>query len=318
MNNKIHERKKKDMSKKSIFLIVTAILIIGFILSCRSLQPNRSNYNLPPTLLKDKEWKEIMSARPKIDSFKILNTGSVKVPLDGMLNTKKLKANHGLEKQLWVDVFVFLFHHADRGWFMIDTGLDSSFQKKGNIKGLLSGKFIKDSKQEQHQNIGSLLEQENKNIEGIFFTHLHGDHTAGLPEINPSIPKYAGKGEKFINLPILYNSNHLSNKDNLIEIDYISGIRILPLETVIDIFGDGSFLGVHTPGHSASHLSFILMTDEGAVLLTGDASHTKYGFENKIEPGWVDDRELAEHSLNQLIEFHEKYPEVKVVYGHEE
>lgn len=305
------------MSKKNVFL-VAPLLIISLIIGCRSLQPSRSIYNLPTSQLKDKNWETIFSTKTKIDAFKILNTGSVKVPLDGMLNTKKLKTNHGLPKYLWVDVFVFLFHHQEKGWFMIDTGLDSSFQKKGNINGLLAGNFIKDAKQNSNQNIGSLLKQENKNIEGIFFTHLHGDHTAGLPEINPAIPKYIGKGEKFINIPIIYSSNHLSNKDKLIEIDNQSGIPIAPLESVIDIFGDGSFLAVHTPGHSASHLSYILMTNEGAILLTGDASHTKYGFQNNIEPGWVDNKELAENSLRQLIEFHEKYPTVKVIYGHEQ
>ena len=305
------------MSKKIIVLVVSTILIISLILGCRSLQPSRSVYNLPSSQLKDKDWDEIFSAKTKIDSFKILNTGAVKVPLKGMLNISKLNKNHGLNEYLWVDVFVFLFHHKEKGWFMIDSGLDSTFQKKGNIKGLLSGKFIKDSKQKNEQNIGSLLKQENKNIEGIFFTHLHGDHTAGLPEIDNSISKYAGKGEKFTNIPIIYSSNHLTNKDNIIEIDYASAIGISPLESVIDIFGDGSFLGVHTPGHSASHLSYILITNEGAILLTGDASHTKYGFKNNIEPGWVDSKELAENSLRQLIEFYKKYPNIKIIYGHE-
>ena len=85
----------------------------------------------------------------------------------------------------------------------------------------------------------------------------------------------------------------------------------------MDIFGDGSFLGIHTPGHSNGHLSYLLNTTEGTILLTGDASHTKYGFENNIEPGWVDNQSAAEESLNQLRRFHEMFSEVEIIYGHE-
>jgi hypothetical protein len=54
------------------------------------------------------------------------------------------------------------------------------------------------------------------------------------------------------------------------------------------------------------------------VLLTGDASHTKYGFVNEIEPGWVDDKEMAEKSLRQLVDFYELFPNIRVIYGHEQ
>ena len=71
---------------------------------------------------------------------------------------------------------------------MIDTGLDSTFQKDGNIKGLLARNYIKASKQAKGQNIAAQLKRENKKIEGIYLTHLHGDHTAGLPEIRCCYP----------------------------------------------------------------------------------------------------------------------------------
>lgn len=298
-------------------LLILTALLISFFLGYRPIEPIRLNYSLAPSEIGEKKWEEIIAARPLIDSFKVLNTGSVKVPLNGMLNLDKLAESHGLDEFLWVDVFVFLFHHQEKGWFMIDTGLDSSFQGEGNIKGLLASNYIIESKQNKGQNIAAQLKREDKEIRGIFFTHLHGDHTAGLPELDPSIPKYVGKGEEYIDIPFLYHANHLNSSSQLIEIDYEKGIAKFPFDRVIDIFGDGSLVGIHTPGHSKSHLSYLLMTVEGPKLLTGDASHTKYGFTHNIEAGWVDDQALAEKSINQLVKFHQLYPEVEVIYGHQ-
>ncbi len=305
------------MNKKSKAFLVLVAIIICLIIGNQIQKPNRETYKLPSSSLKNKQWNEIFKENSKIDSFKILNTGAVKVPLEGMLNIEKLDKKHGLSEFLWVDVYAFLFHHKEKGWFMIDTGLDSTFQEKGNIKGIFANSFIKETRQNTGQNISNLLKKEHVAINGIFFTHLHGDHSAGLPEIDNSIPKYIGKEETIFNIPFIYSSNHLSRQDTLLEIDTTTAVGISPLESVIDIFGDGSLIAINTPGHSLGHLSYVLITTEGPILLTGDASHTKYGFENKIEPGWVENTEAAENSLLQLTTFHEMYPQVRVIYGHD-
>lgn len=306
------------MSKQvKISLTAIIVFIIIGVIWYSAVKPIRSLYPLPDTDIQQKNWNTLFSEGSHIDQFKVLNTGSVKVPIKGMLNEDKLKEAHGLKKYLWVDVFAFLFHHTEKGWFLIDTGLDRTFQGDGNIKGLLASNYIIDSRQKKAQNIAAQMEREGKNIKGIFFTHLHGDHTAGLAELAPSIPKYVGKGDEYLHLPLLYYSNHLSSNSHLIEIDWTKGIKKSPFDRVIDIFGDGSILGIHTPGHSKSHFSYLLMTVDGPKLLTGDASHTKYGFLNQIEPGWVEDQAKAAHSLEQLVEFHERYPKIEVIYGHE-
>ena len=297
------------------FSYLLIVILVGQ--SCQPAHPQRIAYETPDSQSFITDWKEFLAQSPKIDSFKTLKTGLVKVPTKGMLNKRKLPIDHPFGSFIWVEVYAHLFHHQKYGWFLIDTGLDQSFQQKGNVKGIMAGKFIKDSQQAKGENIGAQLDKEQKEIQGIFITHLHGDHTAGLPELDRSIPKYVGKGESHIQLPLLYHSEHLSNRDTLLEIDWEQGMKIAPFDSVVDIFGDASFFAIHTPGHSNSHLSYLMMSSEGPVLLTGDASHTKYGFVNEIEPGWVQDRNLAFQSLMQLKTFATNHPSVKIIYGHE-
>lgn len=282
--------------------------------ACSSVDPIRMAYTLPEQVSIG-NWKSL--EKPGIDSFKVLNTGEVKVPLKGMLNTKKLPDNHEMPKMIWVDVFVFLFHHTEKGWFMIDTGLDSTFQEDGNISGILAGNYIKASKQAAGQNIAAQLVKEDVEIQGIFLTHLHGDHTAGLPEIAPSIHKIVGKGEEHLHYPILYHSNHLSANDTLFEMDWANSQTTAPFSKVLDVFGDQSFFAISTPGHSNSHTSYLLNTTQGLILLTGDASHTRYGFENNVEPGWISHRKEAVKSLAELRAFYAIMPETKVIFGHQ-
>lgn len=200
---------------------------------------------------------------------------------------------------------------------MIDTGLDSTFRDDGNISGLLARKYIKDSRQDPGQNTAAQLKAFGQPIAGILFTHLHGDHTAGLPELSSNIPKIIGKNEKHIHIPLLYRSNHLNARDSLWYLDWEQSIPATPFDQVIDVFGDQSLLALATPGHSTGHTSYLLNTTEGLILLTGDACHTRYGFEHSIEPGWTQDREAAVHSLEQLRQFHREHPEVQVIFGHQ-
>ena len=116
---------------------------------------------------------------------------------------------------------------------------------------------------------------------------------------------------------MLYSNTHLANVKSIYDIDCARGTVTRELGTVIDFFGDGTVWAVCTPGHSRSHLSYLVLTTEGPVLFTGDASHTKTGFVKGVEPGWADDRKLAQRSFARLRAFAARYPDVRVVYGHE-
>ncbi len=62
---------------------------------------------------------------------------------------------------------------------------------------------------------------------------------------------------------------------------------------------------------------FINGLDE-KVIVTGDACNDQYQFDTGIGPGYFSsDLEKAQNVLEKLIIFKERYPEVRLVFGHD-
>ncbi|MCP4113304.1 MAG: MBL fold metallo-hydrolase [Desulfobacteraceae bacterium] len=203
---------------------------------------------------------------------------------------------------------------------MVDAGLDRSFQKDthGNIRGLLR-KILwpLNSFQEKGQDIETQLVEKEIELKGVFFTHLHIDHVAGMQHLPKDIPLVVGKAEPYHCLGPLFYQNHFAGVEKISEIDF--GVQnIPPLGPCADIFGDGSFWAISTPGHRKGHVSYFINGKNNSVLLTGDACDIKSGFDHAVGPGFGSyDKPEAQQSLEKMISFVNKYPHVKVVFGHE-
>lgn len=102
----------------------------------------------------------------------------------------------------------------------------------------------------------------------------------------------------------------------LAELDFSTAADMPWLGPSIDIFGDGSFWAIATPGHSRGHVSFLIVTSDGPVLLTGDAPHSGWAWEHGVGPSGTDPV-AAQASLDRLRAFAAAYPEVRVHTGHE-
>lgn len=263
------------------------------------------------------DWTKVLQADTQIVDLRILHTGAVEVPLSGMLNLRDSRMKHEQNRRIFVDVFAVWFCHKSRGCYLIDSGLDETFQHGGNVRGFFASDYISGTRQEPGQDIRSQLSKMSATPRGVFFTHLHGDHTSGVPALPKGLEYYVGAGEKYINYWLLYYGNHLDAVPEMREVDIQQGKETPILGKVVDLFGDGSFFAIGTPGHSNAHLSYLLRTPQGPYLFTGDASHTCRGFDLGVEPGWTDDRKQAIASLDKLRTFARAYPAVKVVCGHE-
>ena len=272
----------------SVFVIVLG-LIITLVSSLQGYAsaPKRQAYVVPETNVVA-DWGAIQQGATQV-TFKTLLTGVVKVPVSGMLNLDnpktvsylQEKASPGgeLAKSVDVEVYAHWIRHPEKGDIFIDSGLDARFRDtaRGSLKGLISRWIVEDSVQLVGQDILSQIEENDINVKMVFLTHVHGDHSSGLPELPPSIPVVLGKNESLHQYPLIMYNDHFDNVALLQTLDFEGPgvLNVEPLGKMIDLLGDGSLWAISTPGHTSGHVSYLVNTKDGWVLLTGDASHTR-------------------------------------------
>ncbi len=315
--------------KKSVILVFVAVLgLVVTLLGCVPA-PERKTYVVPETNM-EADWGLIRDNARQV-TFKTLMTGVVKVPVSGMLNLdnpqtkpylqERAGAGSDLAKSIDVEVYAHWIRHPEKGDILIDSGLDARFRNtaRGSLKGLISRWIVEDSVQLIGQDILSQIEENDIDVKMVFLTHVHGDHSSGLPVLPLGIPVVLGKNESLHQYPLIMYNDHFDNIDVLRTLDFdgSSVLNVSPLGKMIDIFGDGSLWAISTPGHTTGHVSYLVNATDGWVLLTGDASHTRWGFENNVIPGWSEDEVLARKSLEALKKFSLENKDVRVIFGHE-
>lgn len=282
------------------------------------MRKKQTHFGVRESIFKDWESVFLHSQKIKVET---LRTGRIICKLSGILNLKHKDALDLKEQDAVLPVLAHVISHEKHGSYLIDTGFDSSFfrEKGGNFKGVFKKQYFKNRyiQEKEFEGIEFQLRERGINIKGVFLTHMH-EHAAGAPSLPTDIPYLYGAGEKEINFfPVIY-SDFLKNKPDLQVIDFSKGRNMPILGKCIDLFGDGSFWAVSTPGHTKGHISYIVNGIERQVLVAGDASISKKGFEMGVETGkFSSDIEEGRRSFLKLKEFSNQYPAVEVIFGHE-
>ena len=265
---------------------------------------------------------EQILARPRPIQLETLNTGIVALDKTVLLNPDHPEFKNFTEDGSDLLVYAHLIRHPEQGEFLVDSGLDASFKNSttGNVDGpgrlwmsVAGITFL----QKEGQDIKSQLKHRAANPRAVYFTHLHLDHTTGLPELPTDLDLITGPGEG--SDPFYWDSGHLDRFEKLHELDFSNAINLDPLGPAVDVFGDGSFWAIQTPGHTDGHLSFLVNSDRGATLLTGDAIHFRWGFQHGVGGvgGNSERNARAQASADAIIAFAERYPKVTIFFGHQ-
>jgi N-acyl homoserine lactone hydrolase len=248
------------------------------------------------------------------------------VPLSGLVNfdNPKVKAAGLVEHEEPIQIYFHALRHPKRGLYMVDTGAEKALRddQGSSAIGPLVRWQMKLSTLVVHVDTRSWIAEQRRPIDGVFFTHLHVDHIAGLADVPRMVPLYTGAGEandtKFLNLFVFRSTNEaLEGCGPLLEWPSQRDPDGR-FDTVTDIFGDEMVWALSTPGHTAGSTSYVVRTPKGPVLLTGDASHTRWGWDNGVEPGtFSSDIEASKKSLTELKALAARHPKMDVRLGHQ-
>lgn len=264
-------------------------------------------------------WEGIF-AQPQPVTVEVLVTGTAdgdrRVVLDqGDPNIEKLGDPHAPST-----VSAYWVHHPTKGDYLIDAGLSRAFAHEGgNYTGLLRLMLAllgAETHSTDKADAMSRLESHGISPQAVLLTHLHADHTSGLGDLPARVPAVFGRGEDtFLQKALL--GDHLRGRP-LYALDFDQARAVPPFEHVLDLLGDGSIWALSTPGHSPSHVSYLVNAQSGPILITGDACAYHAQLTHRIRPNpSVYDQAAAIQSLAHIRELLERFPQLQVMVGHE-
>lgn len=193
----------------------------------------------------------------------------------------------------------YLIRHGDQ-ILLWDTSFPSKLAGGEEDMGPLVARLTK-SVAQQLSELG--LKPEDVDIVGI--SHMHSDHTGQAAEY-PAAQLLIGKGD----------FEQTKGKDDPFGPWRKEGAKVNATTADVDVFGDGSVVALHLPGHTPDHLALMVKLASGPVLLSGDLYHSREAREKRGVPPFNTSREQTLQSMDKFENL-AKDSGAKVIIQHE-
>lgn len=269
---------------------------------------------------------DIVSQTASVSSIDLLEvsayvTGWVKAPADILIDQDAPALSDHLRSAQWVPSLSYVVAHPSLGTVILDAGL-----KAGNCEyGLRPVYWVPCQNEAGSDLVSQLITAgvEPNDIRFILPSHFHGDHISGLEDLLQFTDAPIVMTQEALNLlrsPFRFKagiSSGMLAADMQVELLDGHWKEDALLGESYDVFGDGAMKIFKTSGHAEGHISAVLITKSGPILLTFDAAHLQANMDLSVPSGATSSRPQADESLAKLKSLRDIVPNLKVIYGHE-
>ncbi len=178
-----------------------------------------------------------------------------------------------------VPIPAFLIQH-ERGLVLFDTGVaPDAWDDPRSVYGPLLDVFQLECPPENKlENEIRRCGFELGDITHVVISHSHFDHTGGM-YLFPQAEFYMSEEDlRYAYWPDAYCAGFFRSED----LERTKSFTWHPLNSDLDLFGDGSIQILRTPGHTHGELSMLLKLPSQSFLLTGDAVHVRANIDGKV------------------------------------